>query len=79
MSDDRKAERSGAAEEAIEGPQEGPGKSHYAIRILANGDVVFGDLPEGLLDVAHVLSGTATDGQSGHGDADADAGADEGR
>jgi len=46
-----------AEERVHEGPRAGPGKARFAIRILATGEVVFGDLPEGLAEVARVVAG----------------------
>ncbi len=42
---------------------EGPG-GQYHIRILADGSVVFGDLPAGLAEVAAVVAGSETVGLS---------------
>lgn len=63
---DAQSDQNGSAAEAEEsapqepkyGPGVGPARLQCTIRILANGDVVFGDLPEGLLDVARILAGT---------------------
>lgn len=46
----------------------GPQELRVQIRILDNGDVVFGDLPDGLLDVARILAGSDEVVAADHGD-----------
>ena len=45
------------------GPEEGL-PNRYEIRILADGRVVFGDLPLGLLEVARVVAGSDLEPQT---------------
>ncbi len=47
--------------------ESGPGAglpNRYEIRILADGRVVFGDLPQGLLEVARVVAGSELEPQT---------------
>ena len=52
------------ADEVLElAPGQGPG-NRYEIRILPDGRVVFGDLPQGLLEVARVVAGSEPEPQT---------------